>query len=114
MRAPTLRQVESDLARIAKVAPALVEEARWAWPMAWTRLQRGEQLGRPAGDVARPIEAAVGTEGAPEWVVRTEVARAGLLIARAVEVLDAAADCLARAHAMASAPAPAPAKPERR
>jgi len=108
MRAPTLRQVEADLARIRNYVPNLAEAAKWAWPMAYSRLQRDEQLGRVAGDVARPVEAAVATEGAPEWVVRTEVARAGILIGRATELLGEAAHCLARAHAAADV---APATP---
>jgi hypothetical protein len=109
MNHPTLHQVEDDLKRIADVVPKLAESAKWAWPLAYSRLQR-EQLGRAAaGDVARPVEAAVATEGAPEWVVRSEVGRAGILIGRATEFLEAAGGCLARAHAAADvAPATPP------
>lgn len=107
MRVPTLRQVEDDLARINAMVPKLTTAAKWAWPMAFSRVRHGE-AGR-AGGVARPVEAAVATEGAPEWVVRGEVGRAGILVERAVLLLIEAAACLARAHAAADAsPAPPP------
>ncbi len=70
------------------------------WPLAWSRLQR-DQLGRVADDVARPVEAALGTEGSPEWVIRQEVARAGVLIGQAERLLEGASVCLARAAASA-------------
>lgn len=100
MRHPTLRQVEADLGHIKAMAPKLLEAARWAWPLAYSRLARAE-VGRGGGDVARPVEAAVSTEGAPEWVVRTEVGRAGILIAQATQQLELASGCLARAYAAA-------------
>jgi len=101
MRYATLRQVEDDLARIVAVAPKLVTAAKWMWPVAFSRIRHAG--GGRAGDVARPVEAAVATEGAPEWVVRAQVGRAGLLIGRALELLLEAAACLARAHAAADA-----------
>lgn len=111
MRHQTLRQVEDDLARIVAVVPKLVTAAKWMWPLAFTRVRHEVTAG---GEVSRPVEAAVATEGSTEWVVRSEVGRAGLLIARALELLLQAAACLARAHAEADARpagAPSPAGP---
>lgn len=107
MRAPTLRQVEGDLARITRLAPRLAESARWAWPMAYARLRHLPHAA--GGETSRPVEAALSTEGAPEWVVRDNVNRAGVLIGRAAQLLELANGCLARAHDLADAtPPPAP------
>ena len=107
MRHPTLRQVEADLERVRSLTPKLAEAAKWAWPMAYSRV-RHSHLEGAAGETARPVEAAVATEGAPEWVVRSEVGRAGILIGRALELLTEAGACLRRAQLAADARAPAP------
>jgi hypothetical protein len=104
----TLRAVEDDLARMAALAPKLSEAARWAWPLAFSRLRRRDDAARDA-EVSRPVEAAVATEGAPEWVVRDNVGRAGILIGRAAAFLELAAGCLARAQESADVAPTAPA-----
>lgn len=107
MRHPTLRQVEADLERVRSLTPKLAEAAKWAWPMAYSRVRHAHLEGA-AGETARPVEAAVATEGAPEWVVRSEVGRAGILIGRALELLLEAGACLRRAQLAADVRAPAP------
>lgn len=110
MRAPTLRQVEADLERIRTMAPKLAEAAKWGWPMAFDRVRREHLEGAP-GEVSRPVEAAVATQGAPEWVVRNEVGRAGVLIGRAFVLLVEAAACLRRAQLAADVAPAAPPEP---
>lgn len=102
----TLAQVEEDLARIAKIVPKLAEAAKWMWPLAYSRV-RHRALAGAGGEVCRPVEAAVATEGAPEWGVRTEVGRAGVLVGRADLLLAEAGDCLRRAQLAADADPPA-------
>ncbi len=108
MRAPTLRQVEGDLARIAAMAPKLAEAARWAWPMAWER-HHGDQP-RVSHDVSRPVEAVVTDMGLA--LVRQNVAHAGVLIGRAAEALLIAAGDLQRAQALADSGPATPPAPE--
>ena len=106
MRPPTLRQVEADLERVKAITPKLLEAAKWAWPMAYGRVRHAHLEGT-AGETPRPVEAAVATEGTPEWVVRSEVGRAGILIGRALELLLEAGACLRRAQLAADQRPPA-------
>lgn len=105
MRAPTLRQVEADLTRIGALVPRLRQAAAWTWPLAYDR-SRAEVVAHSAGEVGRPVEAAVSSEGSPEWVRRQEIARAGVLIGRASELLGQAGDCLRRAQGEGAPPPP--------
>lgn len=102
MRAPTLRQVEGDLTRIAEMAPKLAQAARWAWPMAWAR-RHGEEP-RVDQDVVRPVEAAA--IDVRVALVRQNVAQAGVLIGRAAQLLELANGCLYRAQEEAESSPP--------